>query len=114
MSKAKSYVFGGGEKVQEPAAAATATPLSEVQDFLSSNKESNAMDLDKAAELVNRTKALYDDCEARRMGAVMNGKDAQDYSCEREFTAFKQAFDIQLAAESRIIIQQQAGSAQQR
>ena len=56
----------------------------------------------KAAEHVNETKAIYDNCEARRMTAVMNGKDAQDYSCEREFFAFKKAFDVQLALESKM------------
>lgn len=59
--------------------------------------------LEKAAEYVNSMKQAYDDCEGRRMQAVMNGHDSQEFSCEREFTTFKKAFDVQLAMESKSV-----------
>ena len=55
-----------------------------------------------AAEKVNDAKNMYDLCEQRRMTAVSSGKDSQDYSCEREFAAFKKAFDQQLVLESKV------------
>jgi hypothetical protein len=67
-------------------------------------RQTDLLQLQQAAEHFNETKALYDTCEQRRMTAVVNGKDAQDYSCEREFAAFKNAFDRQLALESRMPI----------
>jgi hypothetical protein len=60
------------------------------------------VDLRESVDKVSETKAGYDQCEQRRMTAVINGKDAQDYSCEREFAAFKKAFDQQLYLESRM------------
>jgi hypothetical protein len=64
--------------------------------------QNDASELLIAVDRVNETKTNYDNCEARRMTAVINGKDAQDYSCEREFAAFKKAFDVQLALESKL------------
>ena len=51
---------------------------------------------------VNEAKTIYDQCEQRRMTAVMNGKDEKDFSCEREFAAFKKAFDRQLYLDSKM------------
>jgi hypothetical protein len=77
-------------------------PVNVPQPVSSRSQQSDAAELSKAVDRVNETKSLYDNCEARRMTAVINGKDAQDYSCEREFFAFKKAFDIQLALESKL------------
>jgi len=65
-------------------------------------RNESSSELHQAVDRVNETKSIYDQCEARRMTAVINGKDAQDYSCEREFAAFKKAFDLQLALESKM------------
>lgn len=60
------------------------------------------LELGQAVDRFNQCKLAYDDCEHRRMQVVMNGGDSQQYSCEREFEAFKQAFDIQLSLESKM------------
>ena len=63
----------------------------------------NEPTLQQAAALVQETKARYDQCESARMSAIMSGKESLDYSCEREFAAFKKAFDKQLQLESKLV-----------
>lgn len=63
--------------------------------------------LRQATDMVNRTKAIYDECERRRMNVLNTGKDPADYSCEREFDAFKRAFDYQTLIESKVTKQQE-------
>ena len=58
--------------------------------------------LQEAAAEVNQAKALYDNCEVRRMREIANnGTEAEKFSCEREFQAFKKAFDMQLSLEAK-------------
>lgn len=80
-----------------PAAPAVVLPIAEGK-----KENQQVFDLRKAAERVNETKADYDQCESRRMREVMNGRDLQEISCEREFANFKKAFDVQLMLESRM------------
>ena len=58
------------------------------------------MPLEHIQRVVAATKQAYDACEAKRMTAVTNGKEAGD--CEEQYLAFKRAFEAQISAEATI------------
>ena len=80
-----------------PGTAAAATPAPAPAP---SNHVTGDMPLEHIQRAVAATKQAYDACEAKRMTAVTNGKEAGD--CEEQFVAFKRAFEAQIAAEATI------------
>ena len=111
MEKIKGLFSGGGSKSTEPTDTKSAPPPPPSTASLEGSKavemENKAPpppdSLQEAGERTNKLKQAYDDCEYRRMQIVMKGdRDTSEFSCEREFRAFKEAFDAQLAVESKI------------